>query len=251
AARGRSRREDLPKRWDQPFHHTVPAFPMPRKRAAPWGEAGQEVMAGEPGLRPPHIPAFMPPLPPSTSRETSPGSGRSLAEIRLERLKRHRQGETALRSLGAPVAGGAAAVAAAAAAAAAGSSANSRAASGSAGTPSSGKSGGIGKIIIRLPSAGATAGAGGGSGGGSSSANGGRRTSTAGEGGSGGGRSGSLDGEYGSDRPRQENGNRGAAGASAARGFRNIVPNAAGASARVSSASAAEGGAAAGGGEGG
>lgn len=36
-----------------------------------------------PGIRPPHIPAFMPPLPPSTSRETSAGSGRSLAEVRI------------------------------------------------------------------------------------------------------------------------------------------------------------------------
>lgn len=35
-----------------------------------------------PGFRPPHIPAFMPPLPPSTSRETCAGSGRNLAEVR-------------------------------------------------------------------------------------------------------------------------------------------------------------------------
>ncbi|CAN0297429.1 unnamed protein product [Ectocarpus fasciculatus] len=35
-------REELPKRWDQPFHHAVPPFPMPRKRAAPWDEAEEE-----------------------------------------------------------------------------------------------------------------------------------------------------------------------------------------------------------------
>lgn len=36
------------------------------------------------GIRPPHIPAFMPPLPPSSSRVASGGSGRSLAEVSKE-----------------------------------------------------------------------------------------------------------------------------------------------------------------------
>lgn len=40
-------REELPKRWDQPFHHAVPPFPMPRKRAAPWEEEEEEEEAGE------------------------------------------------------------------------------------------------------------------------------------------------------------------------------------------------------------
>ena len=37
-ARGTGAAEDRPIRWDQPFHHTVPSFPMPRMRPAPWGE---------------------------------------------------------------------------------------------------------------------------------------------------------------------------------------------------------------------
>ncbi|CAM9128350.1 unnamed protein product, partial [Ectocarpus sp. 13 AM-2016] len=76
-------RQELPKRWDQPFHHAVPPFPMPRKRAAPWDDAedGEEGATEGPRSRPPHIPAFMPPLPPSTSRGASAGSDRSLAEV--------------------------------------------------------------------------------------------------------------------------------------------------------------------------
>ena len=38
AGGGAGAAEDRPKRWDQPFHHTVPSFPMPRKRPAPWGD---------------------------------------------------------------------------------------------------------------------------------------------------------------------------------------------------------------------
>lgn len=40
--------KEMPKRWDQPFHHTVPPFPMPRKRRNPWAEGGAEgQVAGE------------------------------------------------------------------------------------------------------------------------------------------------------------------------------------------------------------
>lgn len=44
--------EERPKRWDQPFHHSVPAFPLPRKRPAPWGgraAGGGEEDVGEGG----------------------------------------------------------------------------------------------------------------------------------------------------------------------------------------------------------
>ncbi|CAM9195035.1 unnamed protein product, partial [Sphacelaria rigidula] len=109
--------EERPKRWDQPFHHAVPAFPMPRN-ATPWGgvaggqtsvmDDGEACERGGPGIRPPHIPDFTPPLPPGIgfkrSREQAARSGRSAAEIRPERLKRQRQGEAALRNLGPPVA---------------------------------------------------------------------------------------------------------------------------------------------------
>ncbi len=41
--------QETPKRWDHPFHHTVPPFPMPRKRPAPWAEAEAVEGAGAAG----------------------------------------------------------------------------------------------------------------------------------------------------------------------------------------------------------
>eukprot|EP00752_Nemacystus_decipiens_P005998 g5416.t1 len=237
AGGGRGGRE-MPKRWDQPFHHTVPPFPMPRKRRNPWAEGGEEGAgngadgAGGQAIRPPHIPAFMPPLPPSSSRAAPGGSGRSLAEIRLERLKRQRQGETALRSLGAPVAAAAGSgitpASAGTAAATGGSS------SGGMAKPGGGSS--SAKIIIRLPSAGAGAGA---------------MSSAVANG------NGAGDVSGGAKPRQQENGGASSSGstgratASAASahssqrhngGFRKITPNAAGARARLSSAGGGGGG---------
>lgn len=50
------------------------------------------------GVRPPHIPDFMPPLPPSTGRETCSGSGRSLAEVRIRLISRASKARRKLRS---------------------------------------------------------------------------------------------------------------------------------------------------------
>ena len=37
-AAGEDGSEEVVKRWDQPFHNTVPSFPLPRKRPALWDE---------------------------------------------------------------------------------------------------------------------------------------------------------------------------------------------------------------------
>lgn len=39
--------EEVVKRWDQPFHNTVPSFPLPRKRPALWDELHEDALEGK------------------------------------------------------------------------------------------------------------------------------------------------------------------------------------------------------------
>lgn len=38
--------QERAKRWDHPFHNTVPSFPLPRKRLALWGNLDYGVAEG-------------------------------------------------------------------------------------------------------------------------------------------------------------------------------------------------------------
>lgn len=46
-AAGEDESDEVVKRWDHPFHNTVPSFPLPRKRPALWDELDEDASGGK------------------------------------------------------------------------------------------------------------------------------------------------------------------------------------------------------------
>ncbi|CAM9760644.1 unnamed protein product [Phaeothamnion confervicola] len=104
--------------WQQPFHHAVPNFPVRKRRRVEEARAVSGLGApSSPGPgsttpgsddacelpRPPHVPAFMPPLPPLQTFRSTPvpslGPPPSHQLMRQERIKRSAQAKEALQRI--------------------------------------------------------------------------------------------------------------------------------------------------------
>ncbi|CAM9160548.1 unnamed protein product, partial [Chrysoparadoxa australica] len=70
--------------WDQPFHLSVPAVPFAAPAAAPsagkQGDQADEPAPAQVTLRPPHVPEFLPSLPPASAFDGTGGSRRTKEE---------------------------------------------------------------------------------------------------------------------------------------------------------------------------
>jgi hypothetical protein len=103
--------------WDQPFHHSVPAFPVTRTLPLFRKEDGGDG-EGEGRTRSLLVPDYLPPLPPRhtykrTRKNVATGEEAGSSNARMERVSRKRQAEQALLGIQDPNSGTDAAAAAA------------------------------------------------------------------------------------------------------------------------------------------